>query len=205
MPYKIYLRPVYSNELYHHGIKGQKWGVRRFQNPDGTLTARGRARYSKGDIKYINKFEADMKRKGWKTESRSTNTGSPDITMKKDITSKIGNTITALAYECPGEHGLTSYDPKRGKYWEEGAKKVRAKVDDICKKATSNILREYDAKDFGMSQDEFKKNLGNPRIWAGDGTGSGTVEVLLSTDWGGYFEFDYDFKTGKITPAAYND
>ncbi len=35
----------FSSELYHHGIKGQKWGVRRFQNPDGTLTVAGRERY----------------------------------------------------------------------------------------------------------------------------------------------------------------
>jgi len=34
----------YESELYHHGIKGQKWGVRRFQNPDGTLTAAGKRR-----------------------------------------------------------------------------------------------------------------------------------------------------------------
>lgn len=32
------------NELYHHGIKGQKWGVRRFQNKDGTRTAAGKRR-----------------------------------------------------------------------------------------------------------------------------------------------------------------
>lgn len=38
-----------SNELYHHGIKGQKWGVRRYQNPDGTLTAAGRKRYYNDD------------------------------------------------------------------------------------------------------------------------------------------------------------
>lgn len=34
-----------GNELYHFGIKGQKWGVRRFQNPDGSLTPAGRKRY----------------------------------------------------------------------------------------------------------------------------------------------------------------
>ena len=33
------------NTLCHHGIKGQKWGIRRFQNEDGTLTAEGRKRY----------------------------------------------------------------------------------------------------------------------------------------------------------------
>lgn len=32
------------NELYHHGIKGMRWGVRRYQNPDGTLTAAGKRR-----------------------------------------------------------------------------------------------------------------------------------------------------------------
>lgn len=37
-----------TRELYHHGIKGQKWGVRRYQYEDGTLTAEGRKRYGKG-------------------------------------------------------------------------------------------------------------------------------------------------------------
>lgn len=34
-----------DNYLAHHGIKGQHWGVRRFQNEDGTLTASGKERY----------------------------------------------------------------------------------------------------------------------------------------------------------------
>ena len=35
--------------LEHHGIQGQKWGVRRFQNEDGRLTTAGRARYDVGN------------------------------------------------------------------------------------------------------------------------------------------------------------
>jgi hypothetical protein len=37
-----------SNYLVHHGIKGQKWGVRRYQNSDGSLTDEGRRRYGFG-------------------------------------------------------------------------------------------------------------------------------------------------------------
>lgn len=35
-----------NNELYHHGVKGQKWGVRRYQNKDGSLTNAGKKRAS---------------------------------------------------------------------------------------------------------------------------------------------------------------
>lgn len=37
------------NYLKHHGIKGQKWGRRRYQNPDGSLTPAGQKRYGDDD------------------------------------------------------------------------------------------------------------------------------------------------------------
>lgn len=45
-----------SDELYHHGIKGMKWGVRRYQNKDGTLTAAGKKRVMERSGEYLKPY-----------------------------------------------------------------------------------------------------------------------------------------------------
>lgn len=40
-----YATPPSTDEIYHHGVKGMRWGVRRYENPDGTLTEKGKKRY----------------------------------------------------------------------------------------------------------------------------------------------------------------
>lgn len=44
--YRAYVMCDY-NSIYHHGVKGQKWGIRRYQNPDGSLTPAGQKRYGR--------------------------------------------------------------------------------------------------------------------------------------------------------------
>lgn len=52
-----------SNDLQHHGILGQKWGIRRFQNKDGSLTSAGRKRYDDDGTSDSKSSSSDRKAK----------------------------------------------------------------------------------------------------------------------------------------------
>lgn len=84
-----------TDELYHHGILGMKWGVRRYQNKDGSLTPKGKKRYSEDYNETRN-----IKRKGIKRMSNDdlrkvNNRDSLERTYKNN-NSKVGKTIAIV-------------------------------------------------------------------------------------------------------------
>lgn len=61
---------ISENELYRHGILGMKWGVRRYQNEDGTLTPAGKKRLEKADQKWAKKKTDKITAKAKKASQR---------------------------------------------------------------------------------------------------------------------------------------
>ena len=63
-----------DGELYHWGVKGMKWGVRRYQNADGSLTEKGRKRY-----------ERDQRENAGKKKGNKVGQADPNRWVKEDL------------------------------------------------------------------------------------------------------------------------
>lgn len=120
-------------ELWHYGVKGMKWGVRRFQNKDGTLTSKGKKRYSgnRGDIEkqYDPKNRDDLNSLRKEILSKSG-----DFRTNDPISKRLKNTIDWI--------------PKGQKNADEEKKKYRTKED----------VRSDEAYEKRNKYDDLKKN-----------------------------------------------
>ena len=112
-------------ELYHHGIKGQRWGVRRFQNKDGSYTAAGKKRYQamNGDFvdayEKADRFDADDM---YTTVRSTSDTLSKSNKRYKELDRKISDAVSKIEND-------PSYYTKKGWKAEQARANYRAKLD----------------------------------------------------------------------------
>lgn len=83
----IYKRNLRPDELMHFGVLGMHWGIRRYQNPDGSLTAKGKERIRKRQEKNFNELNES---KGWYR---------PDHSHKRTSSHHIDYNVALNAYK----------------------------------------------------------------------------------------------------------
>lgn len=163
----------YEHELYHHGIPGMKWGVRRYQNSDGTLTSTGKQRYSSGGTKNTMRWgvrraehktnqNARLQKKASRYDIKSTKAGkkSEQIHSAKDL-----NRANKAA--------------KKAAKFSVKADKLRSKADATTNELKKSILVKRSAKaDFKSATKTIQAN----RISKTAGYGAKAMRYSVKSD-----------------------
>lgn len=171
----------YENELYHHGIKGMRWGIRRFQNADGSLKPEGEKRYGSGKSlgQTIKAYKVSRQRKknlekarAAKVEKQKTAEERAKLIAKgkirpKDMTQEELNArITRLESERRIKQlERETYEASKGKKFVDGL--MNKVITPAATAAGEQFLRKYlndvgddilsSIKDVKVKQDPFKR------------------------------------------------
>lgn len=146
----------YSSELYHHGVKGMKWGVRRYVNYDGTLTPKGQAK--------LNRFKD--------TERAKALDGTA-----KDLSYSLAKYQGAYAKKKKAE--ITTTDQVKLDKLDKKLRKSAANANKVASRGEA-LINEIDKADFNKMLSIKKERRGLNLVTAALGLPGGIAYVAIS-------------------------
>lgn len=174
----------YGQELYHWGIKGQKWGLRRWQNSDGSLTPAGREHYGYGEAKSRLK-EAKEEYKKAKSDYKNSEDYQKDK-EKLIKAAKIGAAVAATALVAYGGYKLYQHKDEISTFIKQGKSNISKLINPI-----NEGISEYGTRKDGntevssyLDKGFFKTKVTTLYDGSGDITGKrplGTIKTNLIT------------------------
>ena len=149
-----------ADELYHHGIKGMKWGVRRFQRKDGSLTSAGKKRYLDDPSVKSSKAKMDAARKKQRAANADyTNASNKASFVPTKSNMQEANKAYARKIKADGEYRRSKFDYSTDKE----AARLRESGKEIKNKSKHRLKLEEQYKKMGLT-DEQAQAAANKRI-----------------------------------------
>lgn len=149
-----------ADELYHHGIKGMKWGVRRFQRKDGSLTSAGKKRYLDDPSVKSSKAKMDAARKKQRAANADyTNASNKASFVPTKSNMQEANKAYARKIKADSEYRRSKFDYSTDKE----AARLRESGKEIKNKSKHRLKLEEQYKKMGLT-DEQAQAAANKRI-----------------------------------------
>ena len=218
----------YSDELYHHGIKGQRWGIRRYQNKDGTLTPAGKKRAAKLESEYEKvtgkkmgdasqtsskksmkeMTDAELKtrtdrmiaEKNYLEAEKNLKAVTPEhVSLGKKLVKEYGPTVIKTVWNDVGKKYVENKLGIEGSKMTE-SQKLKQKAEDL-----ENAKKIANAEDFFKKRSERKKEESKTETYKGTVEENGTSSKKQSdTKFTKRNDDPIDVNRKDVTDNAYN-